>query len=159
VGDARDRLAERRHFFGLQQLVINVARFVVQLLAFTDIPNERFDPQTAVVASGIGAAGDFHPHRGVVRTPQPEQVVGHGAVGRQPFDEREARLRVDERFAVEGADLVLGGLARIAEDQFEVGVGGDRGSRFEADRPDIDALANGFEEPREGGRPFIHEPP
>ena len=47
VRDAGDRLPERRHFLGLQQLVVDVARFVVQLLALADVADERFDAQAA----------------------------------------------------------------------------------------------------------------
>ena len=45
VGDAGDRLPERGHLLGLQQLVIDVARFVVQLLALADVAHQRFDAQ------------------------------------------------------------------------------------------------------------------
>ena len=50
VRDAGDRLAERRHLLGLQQLVIDVARLVVELLALADVAHERFDAERAVVA-------------------------------------------------------------------------------------------------------------
>ena len=43
VRDAGDRLAERRHLLGLQELVIDVARLVVELLALADVADERFD--------------------------------------------------------------------------------------------------------------------
>ena len=44
VRDAGDRLAERRHLFGLQQLLVQVARLVVELLPLADVADERFDP-------------------------------------------------------------------------------------------------------------------
>ena len=47
VGDAGDRLAERGHLLGLQQLVIEVARLVVELLPVADVAHQRFDPQAA----------------------------------------------------------------------------------------------------------------
>ena len=43
VRDAGDRLPERGHLLGLQQLVIDVARFVVELLALADVAHERFE--------------------------------------------------------------------------------------------------------------------
>ena len=43
VRDARNRLAERRHLLGLQQLVVDVAGLVVELLALAHIAHERFD--------------------------------------------------------------------------------------------------------------------
>ena len=52
MGDARDGLAERRHLLGLEQLVIDVAGFVVELLALADVPDERFDAQAAVLRRG-----------------------------------------------------------------------------------------------------------
>ena len=50
VRDAGDGLAERRHLLGLQQLVVDVARFVVELLALADVANERLDANAAVGA-------------------------------------------------------------------------------------------------------------
>ena len=43
VRDARNRLAERRELFGLQQLVVQVARLVFELLALADVAHERVD--------------------------------------------------------------------------------------------------------------------
>ena len=45
VGDAGDRLAERGHLLGLQQLVVDVARLVVELLALADVTDERFEAE------------------------------------------------------------------------------------------------------------------
>ena len=53
--DARDRLAQRRHLLGLQQLVIDIARLVVQLLALADVADERLHPHAAV-GGGVAAA-------------------------------------------------------------------------------------------------------
>ena len=49
VRDAGNRLAERRHLLGLQQLVIDVARLVVELLALADVADQRFDAQRLAV--------------------------------------------------------------------------------------------------------------
>ena len=63
VSHARDRLAERGHLLGLQQLVIDVARFVVQLLAFADVADERFDADAAVALRGRRHARSIPPRR------------------------------------------------------------------------------------------------
>ena len=107
MGDARDRLAERRHLLGLQQLVIDVARLVVELLALADVAHERLDAQAAGVGRRIGPRGHLHPHRAVVGAAQPQQVVGDGAVRGQPLDERGAGLRIDEALAIERPDSRL----------------------------------------------------
>ena len=45
VRDAGDGLPERRHLLGLQQLVVDVARLILELLALADVANERVDAQ------------------------------------------------------------------------------------------------------------------
>ena len=105
--DAGDRLTERRHLLGLQQLVIDVARLVVELLALADVADERLDPHAAVGRRRSACAGDLDPDGALIRPPQPEQVVGHRAVGGQPLEQRHARLRIDEALAIEGADVLL----------------------------------------------------
>ncbi len=72
---------------------------------------------------------------------------------------RRSRLRIDEAIAIERPDVCFRGLAGVAEDQLEVRIGGDRGGRLGADRPDVDALVDGFEQPREGRGASIHERP
>ena len=94
--DAGDRLPERRHFLRLQQLVVDVARLVVQLLALADVADERFDAQALVLGRRIGARGQLDPHRIAVRAAQAHQVVVDRAVGGEAFEQRDARLRVDE---------------------------------------------------------------
>ena len=84
-----------------------------------------------------------------VGAPQTQQVVVDGAVGRQPLDERDARLRIDEAIAIERTDVGFRRFAGVAEDQLEVRVGGDRRRGVGRDCPDVDAFMNGFEEPRE----------
>ena len=84
VRDAGNRLAERRHLLGLQQLVIDVARLVVQLLALADVADERFDAHGCRRPAGaVGAAGHLDPDGASVGAPEPQQIVGDGAVGRR----------------------------------------------------------------------------
>ena len=92
----------------------------------------------------------------LVRTPEAEEIVGDRAVGGQPFEERHARLRVDEAIAVEGAHLGLGRLARIAEYELQVRVGRDGGGRTGTKRPDVHAFVYGFEQTRERPAALIH---
>ena len=156
VGDAGNRLAERRHFLGLQQLMVDVARFIVQLLALADVAHERFDAERAVRSRRVGAGGELDPYRRRVRAPQPEQVVGHGPVRGEPFDERGARLRIDEALAIERTDVGLGRFARVAEDQLEMGVGGDGRCGVGTERPDVHPFADRLEQPRERRGASVH---
>ena len=48
VRDAGNGLAERGHLLGLQELVVDVPRLVVQLLALADVAHQRLDAQGAV---------------------------------------------------------------------------------------------------------------
>ena len=127
VRDAGDRLAERRHLLGLQQLVIDVARLVVELLALADVAHQRLDAQRCRSSAGGSARAVSSTHTGVaVGAAQAQQVVGDRAVGGQPLEQRDARLRIDEAIAIERPDVGFGRFARVAEDQFEVRIGGDR---------------------------------
>ena len=74
----------------------------------------------------------------------------------EPLEQRDARLRIDEAIAIERADVGVGRLAGVAEDQFEVGIGGDRRRRIGADRPDVHAFVHRLEQPREGRGALIH---
>ena len=82
---------ERGHLLGLQQLVIDVAGFVVELLALADVAHERLEPQALIVGWRIGARRHLHPHRVAVGAAQAQQVIVDRSVGRQPLDERDAR--------------------------------------------------------------------
>ena len=158
VRHAGDRLAERRHLFRLQELVIDVARLVVQLLAFADVAHQGLDAKARAVGRAVGPGRQFHPDRRVVRAPQPEQIVADRAVGGEALHERGARRRIDEALAVERTHLGIGRFARVAEDQLEVGIGRNRGRRVGGNRPDVDALENGVEEPCECGGATFHVP-
>ena len=56
VGDAGNRLSERRHLFRLQQLLVQVARLVVDLLALADVADERLDAHAAAGPSASARA-------------------------------------------------------------------------------------------------------
>ena len=61
VRDAGNGLAERGHLLGLQELVIDVARLVVQLLAFADVAHQSLEAEIAVARTGFGARRDLDP--------------------------------------------------------------------------------------------------
>ena len=73
VRDAGNRLAERRHLLRLEQLVIEIARLVVQLLALADVAHERFDATAPFSSAAIGARRQFDPDRGVVGATKAER--------------------------------------------------------------------------------------
>ena len=60
--DAGDRLAERRELFGLQQLVIQIARLILEALALGDVAHERFDAERAVGLE-LGSGRHLDPDR------------------------------------------------------------------------------------------------
>jgi len=155
VRDARDRLAERRHLLGLQQLGVEIAGLVVELLALADVAHQRFDPHAAAVfAQAIGVRGHLHPDRIAVGAFQAKQIVGDGAVGGQPLDERRARLRIEKPVGVERPDRGLGHFIAVAENQLEVRIGGERLRRIAGQRADVNTFVHRLEQPRErGGAP------
>jgi hypothetical protein len=53
VRDAGNRLAERRELLRLQELVIEVARLILEALALADVADERFDAETVAPALGV----------------------------------------------------------------------------------------------------------
>ena len=111
--DARDGLPERGHLLGLQQLVVDVARLVVQLLALADVADERLEAEALPSAAGASARAVSSTQTGcAVGAPQPQQVVVDRAVGGEPFEQRDARLGIDEAIGIEGADVALGRFAR-----------------------------------------------
>ena len=83
----------------------------------------------AVVGRRIGARRELDPDGVAVGAAQAQQVVVDRAVGGEALEQRDARLRIDEAIAIEGADVGLRRFAGVAEDQLEVGVGGDRRRR------------------------------
>ena len=105
VRDAGDRLAERRELLRLQQLMIEIARLILEALALADVAHERFDAQA--VAAALGVRRHLDPHRRLVGAAQAEQVVADGAVTLEPAEEPVARLRIDEALELEGAHVLL----------------------------------------------------
>ena len=57
-------------------------------------------------AGAIGARGQLDPDRVAVGAAQAQQVVVDRAVGGEPFEQRDARLRIDEAIAIERPDVV-----------------------------------------------------
>ena len=62
---------------GLQQLVIEVAGLVLELLAVAHVTNQRVDPQA--VAHGLGACRHLDPDEPAVVLVQPQQVIADRA--------------------------------------------------------------------------------
>ncbi len=122
MGDAGNGLSERRHLLGLQELRGKVSRVVVQLLALADVPYQGVDVQPTQVGGGIRTRRQFDPDGGPIRTPQPQQVVGHRSLGRQAIEQCRAGLRIDEPIGIERTDGFVSRVARVTEDEFQMGV-------------------------------------
>ena len=93
VRDARNRLAERRHFFSLQKLVVNIPGLVVEFFALADITDQRLDANAAVGRRQVRGGREFNPDRTLISAAQAKQIVGDGSIGREPLEKRRARLR------------------------------------------------------------------
>ncbi len=148
VGDAGDRLAERREFLGLQELVIQVAGLVLEAFPLADVAHQRFDAQP-LFDQGFRVSRHFHPHGRAIRTADAQQVVGDRPVAPEPFQERLARERIDELIDLERADVPVRRLRGEPEHEFQVGVGRQRRGCVPPDRADVDPLVHGLEEPGE----------
>ena len=90
------------------------------------------------------------PDRRVVDAAQTQQVVGDGAFRREPFDEGDPRLRIDESRGVEWADLPIARFGRVAEHHFEIRVGRESSGLSWAEQTDVDAFVDRLEQPCEG---------
>ena len=148
VRDAGDRLAERRELLRLQQLVVEIARLVLEPLALADVAHQRLDAQRRV-GRVLGVRGHFDPHQRAVGATQAQQVVGHRAVAPQPVDELLARLRIDEEIDLERPHFIARRVGGKAEHQLEVGIGEERRAAAGVHQADVDALVHGLEQPRE----------
>ena len=124
VRDARDRLAQRGELLGLQQLAVEVARLVVQLLAVADVADQGLDEQAPALLP-VGLRGDLHPDRGEVDAADADEEVGDGAVVAQPLEEARARERIDEAAALERLHLLIVGPGVVPEDELELTVRGE----------------------------------
>jgi hypothetical protein len=99
VRDAGNRLAERRELLGLEQLVVEIARLVLETLALAHVAHERLDAGFA--AGRLGVRRDLDPRQRLIGAPEPQQVVGDRPVAfrrrsrnpRGPGDRRTVRAR------------------------------------------------------------------
>ena len=160
MGDAGDRLPEGGHFLRLEQLLVEVARLIVEPLSLADITDERLDVQAraglrARSAAFPRAAGDLDPDRRAVDAPQTEQVVGDDAVGRQAIEERTARGGIGEAGHSKRRNVRLDGVSGVAEHSLEMRVRRDGRPvvvRVERGKgADEDALVQRLEQARERG--------
>jgi hypothetical protein len=117
-------LAERRHFFGLLQLVMEIARLVVDAFAIRHITNDR----------GTTRPGHFNPDKDAVLPPQPHGVILDVPVASQLRQKCGLFFGVSEAIKVEGADVFVWGVEGETEDAFEMGIGG---CRVAANLPDV----------------------
>jgi hypothetical protein len=150
-------LPERRHLLRLEELRREVSRFVVELLAPADVAHECFDAQRAAGSKGMGARRNLDPDGGMVGAPKSQQVVDNAAVGGQAFEHRLARLLVDEAIRLKWPDVGFGGVRRVAEDPFQVGVGRDCGGPGRVEGADVDALLHSLDEASECVRSSFHD--
>ena len=156
VRDAGDRLAKRGHLLRLQQLLIQVARLVVEPLSLAHIAQQCLDSNSRTAAHSICSSGDFDPHRLAVTSLQAKQIVGNGSLVDESCQERRSRGRIDEALRSKKDDLRFRRLRRVAEHDLEMWIGGESRSvavvRNTTDRADVHALVYGFEEARERSR-------
>jgi hypothetical protein len=73
------------------------------------------------------------------------------AITGELMQELGARLVVDEPIRVERLDVPIGHVLAPAEDQPQMRIRGERGRSVQLNEADVDALAESFEQPREGG--------
>ena len=149
VRDAGDRLAERGELFGLQQLVIEIARLVLEPLALADVAHQRLDAQRRAIRV-LGVRRHLDPHERAIGATQPQQVIGDRAVAPQPLEKQLTRLRIDEEIDLEGSDLIAGRVGGEAEHQLEERVGEKRRAAARVHQSDVDAFVHGLEQAREG---------
>ena len=87
--------------------MIDVAGLVIELLSLADVADERLDAEAAVVGRPIGARRQLDPHGVPVGAAEPHEVITDRPVGGEAFEQRDARLRVDEALLSEGAHIEL----------------------------------------------------
>jgi len=84
----------------LQQLVINVAGFVVQFFSLADVANQRFDAKAFASCRfaffRFGSRGQFDPDRVAIGAPQSQEVVVDRSVVVEPLEKRDAGLGIGE---------------------------------------------------------------
>jgi hypothetical protein len=116
VRHAGNGLAERRHLFGLQQLLVKVARPVVHALALADVANERLYADSSLYRR-LGPRSDLDPHRGVVQAPHTKKVVVHRALGCQALEEGGSGKGVGEALGRERRNVSVGRIGSVAKDR------------------------------------------
>ena len=146
VRDPGDGLAEHRHLLGLQELVIEVAGLIFELLPLADVAEEGVDVERAALAGASRVRRDFDPERGAVHPAEAEQIVGDGAVAGEAVEQCGARGGIDEALGVERADVRGRRVGRPPEEQFQVRVRCGRGARCLCEGAQIDALVDHLEE-------------
>jgi hypothetical protein len=134
---------------GLHQLVLEVARLVLEPLALRHVAHQGRDADHAVGRAGIHVRRHLDPDRGAVGAPEAQQVVRHGAVAREPLEEGRPRLRVDEPLGVEGPHVGRRRLGGVAQHQPQVGIGRPRDRVVVGERPEIHAFLRRLEQPGE----------
>ena len=152
VRDTGDGLAESGHLFRLQQLLIEVAGLVVQPTALADVAHEDFDVGGPAAARRRRMSRHFHPNQIAVEPPQTQQVVRHGAFGKEAADERDARGRIHESVGGKGGDGFVGGVRGVSKDRFQMRIDGASVSvrqRISRQRTDIDTFVDGLKQTRE----------
>ena len=150
VRDAGHRLAERGELLGLQRLVVEVLRLIVDLLPLADVANEGLDAEGSLGGRRLRAGADLDPDDRSVRAPQAQQVIGGSALVPQPLEERLAGLRIDEAGDIERSDLFVGGAGRVAEDLPEVRIRGGRAIDAAAEHARVRPFGDQIEQAPEG---------
>lgn len=89
---------------------------------------------------------DLHPHGRAIDAPEAKQVVGDRPFRAETIDKGRAGLRIHEPRRVEGAHLPIGCFCSVAEDQLEMGIGGDGRACAPPEEPDVDAFVDGLEQ-------------
>ena len=128
VRDAGNRLAERRHFFRLEQLLIQIARLIVESLALADVAEQRFDAKDALRPTRSARAVTSTHTDSPSRRLQPQQIVRDRPLVHQPVEKGRPRGGIDEALRSKEHDLLFGSLRRIAEHDLEMRIGGERPS-------------------------------
>ena len=153
VRDLRDGLAEHCQLLGLKQLLVEIARAVLEAPLFRDVAEERLHPHGAALPVHFGPRRDLDDDDRGVDAQHPHRIARHRAFADQAIEEGGARLRVGEAAGCKRRDGRVRRVRRVAEQLFERGIGDDRGAVFGAvgtDRPHEHTFVNGVEQTPEG---------
>ena len=126
VRDAGDRLAERGHLLGLQQLLVEVARLVVQLLSLADVAHQRLEAQRRVRCRAARRARSARASRACRRR---AATAGGIRSRRRPTPgarKNASRLCASsKRPGSNGRTSASGVSGRVAEHELQMRVGGE----------------------------------